>query len=178
MTARPMPAARLPLLYAAAISVLALLHASPSWAQTARLTFEQVFGAAASSLVVPFGVVDAQCTSPPATGVTCFADPAGAYATWYGTVQFRVRVTAFPGGTVRLVGHRQAGGSMASGRLLHGASGVPATPYPTTPAAPLTLATAIGSGNTLITRVVGLRVTPADAAGAWATQVVYSLIVE
>jgi len=176
--AQPMRAARLPLLCAAVIGVLVLLHASPSRAQTARLIFEQVLGASASSLVVPFGVVDAQCTSPPATGVTCFADPAGAYATWYGTVQFRVRVTAFPSGTVRLVGQRQSGGSMPSGRLLHGASGVPATPYPTTPAAPLILATAINVGNTLITRVVGVRVTPADAAAAWTTQVVYSLIVE
>lgn len=164
---------------ATSVGLLVLSQPVSSAAQTARLTFEQIFGTPAASLNVAFGNVDAQCISTPSAGVTCFADPAGAYATWYGNIQFRARVTGLGGGgSVRLVGQRQAGGSMPAGRLLDGTSGVPATAYPVAPAAALTLATAISVGNTLITRVIGVRALPSDAAGAWSTQVVYSLIIE
>lgn len=150
-----------------------------SLAQTARLSLEQVLGQPATSLAVPFAAVDASCTSVPAAGVTCYADPSGSFATWYGSIQLRARLTGPAGGiTLRLVGTRSAGGTMPAARLVDGPSGVPATAYPTAPASPLTLATAIPHGNTVITRSIGVRVLTTDAAGTWNSSIVYSLIVE
>ena len=101
-------------------------------------------------------------------------------ATWYGSLAFRVQLTAAGGGVrLRLTGVRQAGGSVPAGALLHGAAGaVPTTGYPVQPAAAVTLASAIGPGNSTITRSIGLRVAQTDAAGPWSTRLVYSLVVE
>jgi hypothetical protein len=150
-----------------------------SVAQTARLSLEQVFGQSATALAVPFGSVDALCTSVPAAGVTCSPHSSGTFATWYGSIQLRARLTgATAGRTLTLVGARAAGGTMPAGRLVDGPSGVPGTEYPTAPASPLTLASAIPHGNTLVTRSIGVRVLATDAAGAWNAPIVYSLIVE
>lgn len=147
---------------------------------SATLTLQQVFGSPAASLTVAFGAIDATCTLPPVAGVVCGPDAVGVGATWYGTIEFRVRLTGLGLMTTRLVGTRQAGGSMPAGRLVDGPSGTkPATPYPTAPAAGIVLRTAIGTGpNTAVTRSLGVRVVAADAAGAWSTATVYSLIVE
>jgi hypothetical protein len=180
-TARPRPRGATLRIVALAVAVAASV-ASPRAgdAQAARLTLEQVLGQSATSLTVPFGSVDASCTSVPAAGVTCAADPGGTFATWHGAIQFRARLTGAGGGrlTLRLAGARAAGGTMPAGRLVDGATGVPATPYPTAPATPLTLATAIPQGNTLVTRRIGVRVLTSDAGGTWNTSIVYSLIVE
>lgn len=147
-------------------------------AQTARIALQQVFGQPATSLTIAFGGIDASCISPPASGVTCVPDAPSNGAIWHGAIQFLVRVTGAPGVTTRLVGARTAAGSVPAGQLLDGPLGVPTIPYPISPAAPLVLATAIGTGNTTITRRFGLKVVPGNAAGAWSTQTVYSLIVE
>lgn len=147
-------------------------------AQTVRLTLDQVFGSSVTSLTIPFGGIDAQCMSAPSAGVTCYADPSGAYATWYGTVQFRVRLTGGGQTILRLVGVRSSAATMPIGRLLDSASSVPTTPYPISPSTPITLATAIPKGNTPISRSIGVQVVPVDVAGTWTTSVVYSLIVE
>jgi hypothetical protein len=175
---RWLPRARVAL--AAPIAAFALAGAaSRAEAQTVRLTLDSVLGRAATSLAVNFGGVDASCTSIAAAGVTCYADPAGAYATWYGTIQFTARLTGMGNkATLRLVGARSSIGTMPAGRLMDGASGVPATPYPVSPAAPITLASAIPNGNTPITRSVGVRVLTSDAASVWSTPIVYSLVVE
>jgi hypothetical protein len=164
-----------------AVAVAGLV-ASPaaSHAQTARLSLEQVFNRPATSLAVPFGAVDAGCTSAPAFGVTCSAHPAGTFATWYGAIQLRARLTGAAGGaTLRLVAARSPGGTMPSDRLIDGPTGgPPTTPFPIAPESPLTLAGAIPQGNTLITRSIGVRIFVTDPAGAWSSSIVYSLIVE
>jgi hypothetical protein len=156
-----------------------LVHVPDAGAQNVRLGLDQVFGRGASALAVPFGAVDASCGLPPPAGVTCANDPGSGGAIWFGSVQLTVRVVGKPTpATFRLVGVRTAGGTMPPGRLLDGPAGVPATAYPTAPAAGVTLASAIGRGDTAVTRSIGLRVTPSDAAGAWSTAIVYSLMVE
>ena len=59
-----------------------------------------------------------------------------------------------------------------------GPTGVPLTPYPTSPAGALNLVTAIGLGTTTVNRSIGFRLNPTDPSGGWVTSIVYSLIVE
>lgn len=147
-------------------------------AQTAQLTLESVFGQPATALAIAFGAIDVDCIAPPAAGVTCTQAAGGASATWYGTIRLTVRVTRFGGNRVRLVGARQAAGTMPAGALRDGAAGsVPTAVYPIDPSS-LTLASAIGSGQSTLNRAIGIRLTPGDASGVWSTPVVYSLIVE
>jgi hypothetical protein len=156
-----------------------LLHTPDASAQNVRFSLAQVFGQNASALAVPFGSVDASCGLPPPSGVSCASDPGSGGAIWYGSLGFRIRVVGTPiPATLRLVGVRTPGGTMPPGRLLDGPAGVPATSYPTVPAAGVTLASAIGRGDTTVTRTIGLRVTPSDAAGVWNTAILYGLIVE
>jgi len=168
---------------ALAIIVLGLvsgLAAAEAHAQQRRatLTLVQVLGQPATSLVVPFGTIDAMCLTPPAAGVTCAPNIPANGATWYGTVRFRIRLAGPAGLTVRLTGVRQAGGTAPAGTLVDGPAGVPLTPYPTSPAGALTLVTAIPRGTTVVNRSIGFRLTPTDPSGGWVTSIVYSLIVE
>lgn len=167
-------------LVVAVVGGLLLSVVTAASAQTATLTFEQIFGSVATNLTVPFGSVDASCISVPGSGITCVPDLATNGATWYGNIQFSVKLTgSLHGVTVRLTAARQSGGSIPAGRLLDGASGVPATSYPTSPASPIVLKTAVGSGAaTMVSRSIGLKVIPSDVAGSWSTATVYSLIVE
>jgi len=165
----------------AALAALAAVAVAPrAEAQQARLILDQVFGAPAAALSIPFGNVDAACLAAPAPGVTCAPDAPTQGATWYGRIQFNARATGMGGGrTVRLVAARRSLGSMPVARLLDGASGVlPTIAYPIAPAAPIVLRTGIAGGSTTIARSIGVKVVPADAAGVWTTSVVYSLIVE
>jgi len=163
-----------------AVVVVLVSGTTAAWAESgAVLSLQQVLGRNASALLIGFGNIDAMCVALPAPGVTCVPDPSSGGAIWYGAIQFRLRLTGVGGKTsVRLTGARRPGGSTPAGALLDGASGVPTTPYPTAPAGPAVLTTAIGSGNTVVSRSIGLRVTPRDAAGSWVTSTVYSLVVE
>ena len=145
---------------------------------SARLTLEQVFGSVASGLTVAFGNIDASCATAPVAGVTCTADTATS-AIWYGDVQFSVKLTGVGASTAKLTGVRPAAGSIPTGQLLDGASGaMPVTAYPVSPAAAADLRTAIGNGNTTVTRAFGLKVLAADAAAAWSGNAAYSLVIE
>ncbi|HBH01875.1 MAG: hypothetical protein A2W08_17190 [Candidatus Rokubacteria bacterium RBG_16_73_20] len=145
----------------------------------ARLTLDQIFGSAASGLTVAFGDVDAQCLSTPGAGISCAVDGSGNFATWYGDIQFSVKLTGVGATTAKLTGVRPAAGSIPAGQLMDGVSGGnPATAYPVSPSTAADLRTAIGSGNTTVTRAFGLRVLNADAAGAWSGNAVYSLVIE
>ncbi len=163
-----------------AVAALAVAAVAPrAEAQQARLTLQQVFGAPATALSIPFGNVDAVCLSTPVPGVTCAPDASTQGATWYGPIQFNARAIGMGGGrTVRLVGARRSLGSMPAARLLDGATGVPTIAYPIAPVAPIVLRTAIAGGSVTIARSIGVLVVPADAAGVWSTSILYSLIVE
>lgn len=144
---------------------------------SATLTLEQIFGAPAGALTIPFGNVDSACLSAPAAGVSCAA--AAASATWYGDIQFGVRIGGIGGSTAKLTGVRPAAGTIPAGQLLDGAAlAQPATAYPVSPAVPINLQTAIGNGTSSVTRSFGLQVTSGDAAGAWSGTTVYSLVIE
>ncbi|OGK99136.1 MAG: hypothetical protein A3E31_07615 [Candidatus Rokubacteria bacterium RIFCSPHIGHO2_12_FULL_73_22] len=146
---------------------------------TAKLTLEQVFGSAASGLTVAFGNVDAQCLSTPGAGITCAVDGSGNFATWYGDIQFSVRLTGVGSTTAKLTGVRPAAGSIPAGQLMDGTSGSnPATAYPVSPSTAADLQTGIAGGNTTVTRAFGLQVTNTDAAGAWSGNAAYSLVIE
>ena len=145
----------------------------------AKLVLEQVFGSAASGLTVGFGDVDAQCLATPGSGITCAVDGSGNFATWYGDIQFSVKLTGVGSTTAKLTGVRPAAGSIPADQLLDGASGAnPAAAYPVSPSTAADLKTGIGSGNTTVTRAFGLKVTNSDAAGAWSGNAVYSLVIE
>ncbi len=163
---------------ALAVAMIACVDTGAASAQTAQLALQQVFGTAPASLTVGFGTVDALCIGQPVTGVTCSSDGGAVTATWYGTVSFRAVLSGLGSHTVRLTGVRATAGTLPSGLLLDGASGVPSTAYPVSPTSPITLATAIPNGTTTVTRSFGVKVRAADRAGAWSTPVVYSLIVE
>lgn len=146
---------------------------------SARLTLEQVFGSVASGLTVAFGNIDALCSAAPVAGVTCAADAPTTSAIWYGDLQFSVKLTGVGTSTAKLTGVRPTAGSIPTGQLLDGASGAtPGTAYPVSPSTAADLRTAIGSGNTTITRAFGLKVLASDAAAAWSGNAAYSLVIE
>jgi len=145
----------------------------------ASLTLEQIFGSAASSLTVAFGNIDAQCLATPVAGVACIVDGSNNFATWYGDVQFSVKLTGVGATNAKLTGLRPTAGTIPTGQLLDGASGsAPATPYPVSPSTAADLRTGIGAGNTPVTRSLGLRVNNTDASAPWSGNVVYSLVIE
>jgi hypothetical protein len=163
----------------AGIAIGATAGAGDAAAQTARLSLQSVFGQGATALVIPFGTIDVDCIGPPPGGVSCLQAPGGASATWYGNVRFAVRLTGLGRRRARLLGVRQAGGTVPSGALLDGPAGVaPTRSYPILPSNPIVLASSLGNGNTMVTRAIGMRVTPADASGPWTTSLAFSLVME
>lgn len=162
-----------------AAAVLTALAAGDAAAQSARLTLDSVFGRPATGFTIPFGSIDVDCIAPPPAGVTCVQAGGGTSATWYGTVVFAIRLTGIGGHRARFLGARQPGGTVPPGALLDGpAGGVPTRSYPILPSNPLVLASSLGSGNTVASRAVGMRVTPSDASGPWTTSLVFSLVME
>ena len=146
---------------------------------SAKLTLEQIFGSAASGLTVGFGNVDALCLSTPATGVSCSADTTNNTATWYGDIEFSVKLTGAGSSTAKLTGLRPAAGSIPSGQLLDGASGsAPATAYPVSPSTAADLKTGISNGKTTVTRALGVKVLASDAAASWSGNTSYSVVIE
>lgn len=146
---------------------------------SARLTLEQIFGAAAGGLTVAFGNIDAFCLTAPAAGVSCAADTTNNTATWYGDVQFKVRLGGIGIGTAKLTGVRPSAGSVPAGQLLDGVSGAaPTTAYPVSPSTAIDLRTALANGNTTVTRAFGVKVTASDAAAAWSSNAQYSVVIE
>jgi hypothetical protein len=145
----------------------------------ARLSLEEVFGSPAASLQLAMGDVDAHCVSPAAAGLTCLGDATGTSATWYGDVKFRVKLSGVGATRARITGLRPPGGTIPSGRLLDGAAGAaPTAPYPIAPATPADLRTAIGSGDTVVARSLGLKVNATDPPGPWSGDTVFSLVLE
>ncbi|MBI2202831.1 MAG: hypothetical protein HYU41_03105 [Candidatus Rokubacteria bacterium] len=145
----------------------------------ARLSLEQVFGNPAASLQFAMGDIDASCVSSPIPGVTCMADYAQGAATWFGDVRFRVKLSGIGATRAKLVGVRPAAGTIPAGRLLDGAAGTtPTAPYPVAPATAADLRTSIGSGDTVVTRSIGLKVLGTDPAGAWSGDTAFSLVLE
>lgn len=145
----------------------------------ARLSLEQVFGSPAAGLQLAMGDVDASCVTSPLPGVTCAPDPAGGAATWFGDVSFRVKLSGIGGSRAKLVGTRPATGTIPIGRLLDGAAGsTPTAPYPVAPASAAALRTAIGNGDTVVSRSLGLKVLGSDPPGTWAGDTVFSLVLE
>jgi hypothetical protein len=152
--------------------------ASATVRTSARLTLEQVFGANASSLDAPFGMIDAFCLSTPGSGITCAEDAANSRATWYGSLQFKVRLSGLGTSTARLTGVRPSLGSIPAGQLLDGGAGSePTTAYTESPTS-ISLQGALGNGTTTVTRSVGLRVLSTDAAGGWSGNAQYSVVIE
>jgi hypothetical protein len=145
----------------------------------ARLSLEEVFGSPSAGLRVAMGDIDATCVSPPPAGVTCVPDPAGGAATWFGDMRFRVKLSGIGASRAKLVGTRPVAGTIPIDRLLDGAAGTaPASPYPIAPGSGASLRNAIGNGDTVVTRSIGLRVLVADPAGAWSGDTVFSLVLE
>ena len=154
-----------------------VLFSGGAEAASASLTLSSVFGRTATNLAVAFGNVDSECIATPVTGVTC--TPLSGSATWHGGIAFAIRVGGAGGARLRMVGARETGGTVPATALLDGAAGVaPTRAYPVLPAAPISLATTIGNGNTTVSRSIGLSVRLIDAAGVWTTNIVYSLVVE
>lgn len=145
----------------------------------ARLTLEEVFGGPAASLQIAMGDVDAGCVSPAGSGIRCAADYANGSATWYGDIKFRVKLTGIGGSRGKITGVRPTAGTIPAGRLLDGLAGdAPNQAYPTAPATPADLKTALANGDSLVSRSIGLRVSASDPAGAWSGQTVFSLVIE
>jgi hypothetical protein len=155
------------------------LFVRPASAQSARLALQSVFGQPATAFAVSFGTIDSDCVSTPSAGVACVRAPGDTSTTWHGSVVFAVRLTGIGNHRARLVAVRQAGGTVPPGALLDGPAGSPpARAYPTLPSNGIALASSLGNGNTVVTRAIGMRVTPNDASGAWTTGLVYSLVME
>jgi hypothetical protein len=145
----------------------------------AHLAVAEVFGAMATSLDVAMGDVDALCIATPAPGITCTRDVGLGAATWYGDVRFRVKLAGVGMTRAKLTGLRPSTGSIPAGRLVDGAAGaVPARPYPVSPASATDLRGSIATGETLVTRSLGLTVKGSDPPGAWSGPAVYSVVVE
>ncbi len=145
----------------------------------ANLSLDEVFGRPSAALQVALGTIDANCMSAPEPGVTCTRDATSGHATWYGTVQFRVRLTGLGGTRAKLTGLRPTSGSIPAGRLLDGdASSTPARPYPVAPATSVDIKTGLGNGESIVTRTLGLDVRGSDPPGAWTGTTVYSLVIE
>ena len=145
----------------------------------ARLALDEVFGSPAAGLQVALGDVDARCVSPTAPGVNCVADDASGSATWYGSIRFKVKLTGVGASRAKVTGVRPTTGTIPSGRLLDGPAGAaPTSAYPIAPATPADLQTAIGNGDTVVSRSLGLKVTGADPPGAWSGDTVFSLVLE
>ena len=145
----------------------------------ARLALDEVFGSPAASLQIALGDVDARCVSPPAPGVSCVADDASGSATWYGAIRFRVKLAGVGAARAKVTGVRPSAGTIPGGRLLDGPAGAaPTSAYPIAPATPADLQTAIGSGDTVVARSLGLKVTAADPPAAWSGNTVFSLVLE
>jgi len=145
----------------------------------AHLALDEVFGSPAASLQIALGDIDAHCVSPPGLGVSCVADDASAAATWYGNIRFRVRLTGVGSARAKVTGVRPTAGTIPIGRLLDGPpSAAPTRAYPIAPAMPADLHAAIGTGDTLVSRSVGLRVTAADPPGRWSGSAAFTLVLE
>jgi hypothetical protein len=145
----------------------------------ARLSLDGVFGAPAAGLGIVMGDLDASCVTLPRPGVSCATDPAGGSAIWFGDLTFRVQLSGLGASRARLVGTRPAAGTIPVGRLLDGIAGSPPiVPYPVAPASAATLKAAIGNGDTVVARSIGLRVLGADPPGAWSGDAVFSLVLE
>jgi hypothetical protein len=145
----------------------------------AKLALEEIFGSPAASLDVAMGDVDANCVTAPASGVTCASDAASGSATWFGDVQFRVKLSGLGASRAKLTGTRPTSGTMPSGRLLDGAAGTaPLTPYPIAPAPAAELVRGLGAGETVVARSLGVKVVTADPASTWSTSTVYTLVLE
>jgi hypothetical protein len=155
------------------------LAATATVQTSAKLTLEQVFGAAAGGLTAAFGNVDAFCLTAPGAGITCAGDDANNRATWYGDIQFKVRLGGLGVTTAKLVGVRPAAGSIPDGQLLDGTAGnEPSTAYPLSPAAAIDLQGSLGNGNNTVTRSIGVRVLSTNAAAAWSSNAQYSVVIE
>jgi hypothetical protein len=150
--------------------------ATASVRNSAKLTLEQVFGSPAGGLTAAFGNIDAFCLTTPGAGILCSAGASS--ATWYGNLQFGVKLSGLGVTTAKLTGVRPTAGSIPAGQLLDSAAGVPATAYPVSPSAAIDLKTAMGNGNTTVTRVFGVQVQTSDAAASWSSDVQYSVVIE
>lgn len=147
-----------------------------------QLTLDAVFGSPASSLAASFGNMDAFCAATPATGISCFADPASSSAVWYGTLQFSVRMSGARSilgtpSTARLTGTRSIATTVPLGQLLDGADGsAPGAAYQ--PLVAIDLKTGIPNGRTVVARSFGIKVNASDNPAGWSAGTTYSVVLE
>ena len=145
----------------------------------ARLALDDVFGTPARGLRFAMGEVDSGCISSPAPGLACMADHGAGAATWFGDVRFRVKLSGLGGSRMRLLGMRPAAGTIPAARLLDGTAGsMPVAPYPLASDGAAEMRRAIGNGETVVSRSLGLKVLSADQAGTWSGDAVFSLVLE